>query len=467
MAVSPSKYSIDMCHGPLFSKIVMFSIPLFLAGLLQLTFHLTDMVVLGQFATTPGAFAAVTATASITVLFINVFMGLSVGANVIIARYYGARDSKLTRRAAHTTIAVSLLGGGVLAVMGMLMTDPMLQLTNVPESLRAQSAVYVRIFCSGIPFLTLYNFGSAILRAVGDTRRPLYFLVFSGTTNVILNLILVICFQLDVVGVAVATLVSNAIAAVLVFRVLLHSTESYRVKLSLIRITPAMLRDILWIGLPAGIQSAFFSVSNVIIQSAVNRLGEDAIAGNGASALLEGFVYMGSYVYHQTAISFVGQNLGGRKPYRIVQSVLYCLLCVFVLNVVMGYGFLFARNMLLGIFNLSPAELEFGSIRMFYLFTIYFTVGMMDVVSGSLRGLGYSIVSAVVTLMGVCVLRVGWVWLIFPRYETYQCLLISYPISWTLTAIVNGLIVVFVVRGLFKKHPHDPHRLTHESLLHT
>lgn len=467
MAPAASKYNIDMCHGPLFSKIVLFSIPLFLTGLLQLLFHLADMVVLGQFSTTKNAFAAVTATGTITGLFVNVFMGLSVGANVIIARYYGARDSKLTRRATHTAIAVSLLGGIVLAITGLIFTEPMLHLTNVPDSLMKHSSLYIRIFCSGIPFLILYNFGSAILRAVGDTRRPLFILAAAGGVNVILNLVFVIIFKMDVAGVAVATVISNIIAALCVFRILLHSTDACRVKVSLIRIAPAMLRDILWIGLPAGIQSAFFSVSNLIIRSALNLLGEDVIAGNGAAALLEGFIYMGSYAYHHTAISFVGQNLGGKKPYRIVKSILYCAATVSVLTLVMGYGFLLSGKMLLGIFNLTPVQLEIGLTQMFYIYTVYFTLGLMDTTAGALRGLGYSITSAVVTFLGVCVLRVGWVCFVFPHYRSLPCLLVSYPISWTLTGIVNAIIIVFVMYRVFRKHPHDLQKLNHESLLHT
>ena len=467
MAPAASKYNIDMCHGPLFSKIVLFSIPLFLTGLLQLLFHLADMVVLGQFSTTKNAFAAVTATGTITGLFVNVFMGLSVGANVIIARYYGARDSKLTRRATHTAIAVSLLGGIILAVAGMIFTDPMLHLTNVPDSLMKQSSLYLRIFCSGIPFLILYNFGSAILRAIGDTRRPLFILTAAGVINVILNLVFVVFFKLDVAGVALATVISNVVAASCVFRILLHSTDGVRVKLSLIRIAPKMLRDILWIGLPAGIQSAFFSISNLIIRSALNQLGEDVIAGNGAAILLEGFIYMGSYAYHHTVISFVGQNLGGRKPYRMVQGILYCAAAVSVLTLVIGYGFLLSGKTLLWIFNLTPVQMEYTMTQMRYIFTVYFTLGLMETSSGALRGLGYSITSAVITLLGVCVLRICWVCFVFPHYNTLQSLLISYPVSWTLTGTVNVIIVFIALRKIFRKHPHDLQKLNHESLLHT
>ena len=304
-----SKYQMDMCRGPLFGQIVIFSVPLMLSGILQLLFNAADLVVIGRFAPHE-ALAAVGSTASLTGLIVNVFMGLSVGTNVLVANYYGAKDRKLVSRTVHTAILMAAVGGTVLAFLGILLARPMLSLMGTPDNVLSKACVYMWIYFAGMPLIMLYNFGSAVMRAVGDTRRPLFFLLFAGIVNVVLNLFFVLVFHMDVAGVALATVISQGIAAYLVIRCLMNARDACRLKYRGLKIDPTILRNMLWIGLPAGIQGMFFSLSNITIQSSVNSFGSLAIAGNTAAISLEGFVYIGSNAFHQTVVSFAGQNLG-------------------------------------------------------------------------------------------------------------------------------------------------------------
>lgn len=441
-------YHIDMCRGPLFGQIILFSIPLILSGVLQLLFSAADLIVIGHFAP-PEAMAAVGATTFITALIINVFIGLSIGTNVLVANFLGAENRKNTSRATHTAIAISLIGGVVLAVIGLLATKPMLVLTATPAEILPKSCLYMWIYCCGIPFILLYNFGSAIMRAAGDTRRPLYYLVIAGIINVLLNLLFVLVFRMEVAGVALATIISQGVSAYLIIRNLTRVRDACRLKLRNLHIDGTILGSMLWIGLPAGIQGAFFSISNLIIQSSINSFGPLAMAGSTAALSLEGIVYVGSYSYHQTVISFAGQNLGGRKYSRIRKSILICMACSIAISLLMGFGFYWLGRPLLTIYNPNPEVIEWGLLRMKILFTTYFLCAIMDVVSGGLRGLGHSIQPAVVTMMGVCVLRVFWVFFIFPLDPTMENLMLSYPVSWGLTAAVNGFFLYRVCKKLF------------------
>ena len=442
------KYHIDMCRGPLFGEIVLFSVPLFLSGILQLLFSAADLIVIGHFAP-PDAMAAVGATTFITALIVNVFIGLSIGTNVLVANSIGADNRKNIRRATHTAIAVSLIGGVVLGIVGLLVSKPMLELTETPPEILHKSCVYLWIYCCGIPFILLYNFGSAILRAAGDTRRPLYYLVLAGIVNVVLNLIFVLVFRMEVAGVALATILSQAVSAFLVIRNLTRARDACRLKFRNLRIDGTILGSMLWIGLPAGLQGAFFSISNLIIQSSINSFGPIAMAGSTAALSLEGIVYVGSYSYHQTIISFASQNLGEKKFSRIRKSIFYCMGCSIAINLIMGFGFYWFGHTLLAIYNPNEEVIAWGLLRMKILFTTYFLCAIMDVVSGALRGLGHSIQSAVVTMMGVCVLRVLWVCFVFPLDRTMENLMLSYPVSWALTAAVNGYLLYRVCRKLF------------------
>lgn len=442
-----SKYNIDMCNGPLFSKIILFSVPLIMSGVLQLMFNAADLIVIGQFASHE-SMAAVGTTMFITNLIVNLFIGLSIGTNVLAANALGAQDRQGLRRAVHTSMAVSLYGGLAMIGIGILVSKPLLVLTSTPESVLPKAFTYMWIYCCGLPFLMLYNFGSAILRAAGDTRRPLYYLVVAGIINVILNLVFVLVLKMDVAGVALATVISQAVSAALVVRVLLWTDEPYRLNWKDMRIDLSTLKSMMWIGLPAGIQGSFFSISNLTIQSSINSFGALCMAGNTAALSLESIVYVGSYSYHQTAISFSGQNYGAGKIDRIRKGILYCLICSSLINAVMGLGFFALGRPLLSIFSTDPEVIHWGILRMEVLFTTYFLCGIMDVVSGALRGLGHSIGPAVVTLLGVCVLRVVWVFFIFPLNRSMANLMLSYPVSWTITAAVNGAYLFWICRKM-------------------
>lgn len=450
MAGAKNKYQIDMCRGPLFSKIVVFSVPLMLSGILQLLFNAADLVVIGRYAPHE-AMAAVGATASLTQLIVTVFMGLSVGTNVLVANYYGAKNRKNISRTVHTAILLSLAGGVVLSILGIALARPMLALMGTPENVLAKACVYMWVYFAGMPCIMLYNFGSAVLRAVGDTRRPLIFLLLAGLVNVGLNLFFVLVCGMDVGGVALATVIAQGIAGYLVLKCLMNARDACRVKLRNLRIDPAILKSMLWIGLPAGIQGAFFSLSNITIQSSVNSFGSLAIAGNTAAISLEGFVYIGSGAFHQTVVSFAGQNLGGRQYERIRKSIIYCMLSAFCICLVMGYGFFFAGKQLLAVYNPDPAVISWGMLRIRILFTTCFLCGIMDVISGALRGLEHSVMPAVVTLLGVCVLRIVWVYTVFPLHPTMGNLMLSYPITWLITAAANGLYLYWICKKLF--HP--------------
>jgi len=454
---STEKYQIDMSHGPLFGKIVLFSLPLMSSYVMQVLFSTIDLIVIGRFASSK-AMAAVGATSGLTVLVLNIFFGLSVGVNVLAARYIGARDRKNLSASVHTAAAVGLYGGLVMAVIGILISRPVLKMMHTPAEILNQSSLYMWIYCSSIPFIILYNFGSSILRAQGDTRRPLYFMIVGGIVKVLLNLFLVIVLRMDVGGVALATLVSNGISAGLTLRALAAARDAARLIWKKVRIDKAIFKDMLRIGLPAGIQGSFFSLSNIVIQSSINSLGTQAIAGNTAAQSLEGLVYVASSSFYYTAISFVGQNHGAQKYKRIVRSVLICMLCTIVLSLISGWLFYLFGRPLLKIYNSDPEVIKWGMIRAEILFTTYFLCATMDTISGSLRGLGHSVKPTIVTLMGVCVFRIFWVLWIFPHYKTMENLMISYPVSWSIVSLVNGAILFWVIRRMFRKaadeHPH-------------
>ena len=451
------KYTIDMSHGPLFGKIVLFSLPLMSSYVMQVLFSTIDLIVIGRFASSK-AMAAVGATSGLTVLVLNIFVGLSVGVNVLSARYIGARDRKNLSASVHTAAAVGLYGGLVMAVIGILISRPVLKMMLTPAEILNQSSLYMWIYCSSIPFIILYNFGSSILRAQGDTRRPLYFMIVGGIVKVLLNLFLVIVLRMDVGGVALATLVSNGISAGLTLRTLATARDSARLIWKKVRIDKAIFKDMLRIGLPAGIQGSFFSLSNIVIQSSINSLGTQAIAGNTAAQSLEGLVYVASSSFYYTAISFVGQNHGAQKYKRIVRSVFICMFCTIVLSLISGWLFYLFGQPLLKMYNSDPEVIHWGMIRAEILFTTYFLCATMDTISGSLRGLGHSVKPTIVTLMGVCVFRIFWVLWIFPHYRTMENLMISYPVSWTIVSLVNGFILFWVIRKMFRQvageHPH-------------
>lgn len=449
-----NKYEMDMCNGPLLRKILIFSIPLMLSGMLQLLFNAADIVVVGQFAGSD-ALAAVGSTSSLTNLLVNVFMGLSVGANVLVARFYGAGQKKELDEMIHTAITTSFVCGAALVVLGMVLARPALTLMDTPSDVIDQSVLYMRIYFAGMPVMMLYNFGSAVLRAIGDTKRPLYYLLFAGVINVVLNMIFVICFHMDVAGVALATVLSQAVSAILVIRCLVLNDGDVKLDLKRLRIVPDKLIKMIQIGVPAGLQGAMFSISNVLIQSSVNSFGSLAMAGNTAGQNIEGFVYTAMNALHQGAVSFSGQNYGARKIKRIAKTALICELTVTVVGIILCAIVLPLAPVLLKLYSKDPVVIQYGVDRLEIICTTYFLCGMMDVMVGILRGMGFSIAPMIVSLTGVCAFRVVWIYTIFAKYRTLDSLYLSYPVTWATTFFIQLMIFIIVYKRLRKRMPEE------------
>ena len=450
MSTQTKKYEIDMCHGPLLGKILVFYIPLMLSGILQLLFNAADIIVVGQFAGNE-SLAAVGSTGALINLIINLFIGLSVGANVLVARYYGANQQAELKEMVQTAIATSVISGILLVFVGFFVAKPALTLMGTPDDVVGQSVLYMRIYFAGMPFMMAYNFGAAVLRAVGDTKRPLYYLLIAGIVNVILNLIFVIYFSMHVAGVATATVISQAISAVLVIRCLLKTDSVYKLELKGIKISMDKLGKMFKIGLPAGVQGALFSISNVLIQSSVNSFGSVAMAGNTAGSNIEGFVYTSMNAFYQSAISFCGQNYGAKEYKRVGKALFICEVLVILVGLLLGNGAYLAGGTLLKLYSSDPEVISYGILRMRYISVIYFLCGMMDVMVGGLRGIGYSIMPMLVSLTGACLFLIVWIYTIFQEVRTLPCLYISYPISWILTFSVHLICFLIVYKKLFRK----------------
>lgn len=442
-------YEIDMCHGPLFGKILLFSVPLMLSGILQLLFNAADVVVVGRFAGSQ-SLAAVGSTSSLINMLTNIFIGLSVGTNVLIAHYYGAGQEKEVSDTVHTSVLLSVVCGIILTVMGVGLAKPLLELMGTPEDVLDKAALYMRIYFVGMPVMLLYNFGSSILRAIGDTKRPLYYLTAAGVVNVALNLFFVITMQMDVAGVALATILSQCISAGCIVMCLMKTGGSFRLIPRQLRIHKGKLLRIMRIGLPAGMQGAIFSVSNVLIQSSVNSFGSLVMAGNTAASNIEGFVYTAMNAMHQTAVSFTGQNLGGKQFNRINKVLFQCLIIVAVVGLVFGNGAAYFGRHILRLYSSDGEVIGYGMIRLSIICTFYCLCGMMDTMVGAIRGLGYSVMPMVVSLIGACGLRVLWVMTVFQWERTLLCLYISYPVSWAITFLAHAVCYA-VVRKRMKK----------------
>ena len=429
-------YEMDMCSGPLFSKLVMFAVPLMLSGILQLLFNAADIVVVGNYAGHE-SLAAVGSTSSLINLLVNVFIGLSVGANVLVAQYFGAHRMKDLEETVHTAMVLAAGGGLFLVAVGVLLADPLLTLMGTPEDVLPLSALYMKIFFVGMPATLTYNFGSAILRAVGDTKRPLWFLLAAGIINVILNLIFVIVLHMGVAGVALATVISQCISAALIIRCLVKSDAPYRLKYDQLKLVKSKLFAIARIGLPAGLQGAIFSISNVLIQSSVNSFGSVAMAGNTAAANIEGFVYTAMNAVYQTALSFTSQNFGAKNYDRMTKILWYCQGMVIAVGIFMGGGAVLLGPGLLGIYGSNAQVIHYGMNRLRIISGPYFLCGIMEVMVGGLRGMGCSLLPMFVALTGACVFRVIWIYTIFAVSRTLQTLYISYPVSWTITFLAH------------------------------
>ena len=432
------RHEIDMTEGPILPKILAFSGPLILTGILQLLYNAADVIVVGNYAGHE-ALAAVSSTGSLINLLVNVFMGLSVGASVVIARYYGARDVISLRKAEHTAMTMALVMGVGVGIFGFLAARPMLQLMDSPEDVIDGAALYVRIYFLGMPANMLYNFGAGVLRAIGDTKRPMYYLIVAGMINVLLNLLLVIIFHLDVAGVAIATVASQVISAVLVLLCLFRSRSVIHLNLQECRIDRKSACEIIRIGLPAGLQGSLFSISNVLIQSSVNSFGSLVVAGNGVASNIEGFVYTSMNAQHQAAMTFASQNYGAGKADRVRKTLWCCLGSVTVIGLVMGLVFRLFGPQLMSLYNSEPEVIANGLIRMDIIMPTYFLCGLMDVMVGELRGIGFSVMPMIVSLTGACLLRIVWILTVFAMDHSLTVLYLSYPVSWFVTFAIHFL----------------------------
>lgn len=443
--LSSKKYEIDMTSGPLLSKLLVFSLPLIASGILQLLFNTADVIVVGRFAGSE-PLAAVGSTSSLTNLLTNLFIGLSVGANVVAANYYGAKKDKEISETVHTAVGISILAGLILAILGISLAKPMLTLMGTPDDVINHSVLYMRIYFMGMPVMMLYNFGSAILRAVGDTRRPLYYLTAGGAVNVVLNLIFVIVFKMGVAGVALATVASQLIASVMVTKCLIEANSAIKLDIKKIKIHPHILSKIVKIGIPAGVQGMLFSLSNVVIQSSVNSFGSVAMAGNTAGQNIEGFVYTAMNSIAQTAISFVGQNFGAKDMRRVRRVAIECMCIVTVVGLMLGNLAVVFSKPLIGLYSVEPEVVRFGMNRLKVICTAYCLCGMMDTLVGCLRGMGHAVVPTVISLLGACALRIIYILTLFQAHKSLTNLYLTYPVSWFITGMAQLVYLVIVYR---------------------
>lgn len=439
-----------MLHGPLGWNLLLYAVPIMLTSYLQLLFNAADLVVVGRFCGSVSV-AAVGSTGAITNLIINMFMGLSVGAGVAVAHAIGTQDNTAIHRTVHTAILTSVIGGLVLTVIGVAISPALLRMMDTPENVLKLSSVYMRIYFGGMLFTLVYNFCTSILRAAGDTRSPLIILMIAGAINVVLNVIFVTVVDMNVAGVALATVISQALSAAAVITVLMKRTDGCRFFPRKMHIYPQQLKKLLRIGLPAGVQGCMFSLSNVIIQSSINSFGDVVMSGNAAVSNLEGFSYVTVNAFHQTAVNYVGQNLGAHQFDRVQkvfrQSILFAVLAGSLVGVVSWL----LRYPLLSIYITDSAQaIKEGAARMTLTTLPYFTFGIMDVVTGALRGLGASFTSMLLSILGICGVRLLWIYTIFqvPAYHTPTVLYLSYIISWVFTMIAQSIAYTITLRRL-------------------
>lgn len=420
--------------GSLLHSMLTFALPIMAMNLLQLLFNAADMVVVGRFDGS-AALAAVGATGSLINLIVNLFMGLSVGTSVVVARDYGARKVEAIRQSVHTSIAVSLVGGAIATTIGLLFCAPLLRWMGTPEDILSAATLYMRILFAGMPASMVYNFGAAILRAVGDSKRPMYFLVVSGAVNVVLNLIFVAVLRLGVAGVAWATIISQYLAMGLIMASLMKNEGPLRFNWRRLRIHGLKLAQILKIGVPAGLQSVLFSISNVLIQSAVNSFGTTMVAANAAASNVEGLVSTTMNSYYQAAITFTGQSVGAGDYDRIDVIAKISTGLIFGTWIVVGGLVLFFGRPLLAIYTADPAVIDLGMLRMKVMMAVYFTCGIMNVFPGLTRAMGYSVLPMLSTLVGACLMRIVWLATVFKWYPTEFVLFAVYPVTWALAGL--------------------------------
>ena len=445
-----ASYEMDMTEGSLWKKIILYALPLMATGILQLLFNAADIIVVGRFAGNE-SLAAVTSTSSLINLVVNLFIGLSVGASVSVAMHYGAHKDRDVSETVHTAICLALIGGVLLGIVGFVLAKRLLAMMGSPDGVIDKAALYLRIYFAGLPAMMLYNFAAAILRAVGDTRRPMYYLLIAGVLNALMNLFFVIVLRMDVAGVALATVLSQCVSMGLVLACLIRSAGSIRLRPREVRIVPAKLRQILRVGLPAGIQSTIFSISNVIIQSSINSFGATVMAGSGVAQNVEGFVYTAMNALYQAALAFSGQNYGAAKYRRIGKTAVVCLVYVLVIGQTLGLAAYASGKALLSIYNQDPEVIAMGVTRLRYVCALYGICGLMDVLCGVLRGIGYAVMPMLVSIFGVCGIRIGWIFTVFAQSRTLPSLFVSYPVSWTATGLIHAVCLAVFYRRLLAR----------------
>lgn len=445
------KYEIDMCNGSLFPKIIKCALPLMAANLLQLLYNAVDIIVVGRYVG-ESALAAVGSTSSLISLIVNAFIGFSVGTSVVVAQNIGSKDYDKVSDACHTSVLFSVLTGVFLVVIGTIICRPLLILMGSPENVIDQATLYMKIYFLGMPAFMFTTYGSALMRTVGDTKRPLYYFSISGILNVVLNLIMVLCFNMGVAGVAGATIISQYVSAAFILIALTRNDGYIKIYLSDLRIEKDSLLSIIKKGLPVGLQSIVFGTSNVIIQSSVNSFGSAVMAGSSAAANIEGFLYTAQNTFCHVATSFVGQNFGAKNYKRIDKILLICMSVVFVIGLTLGTLVYIFGNNLLSIY--APGNLEaifYGMVRIRYIELMYFSCGIMDVFVGTIRGIGSSVTPMITSILGVCGIRILWIFTVFKQNKTLETLFISYPISWVATTLILMVAYLIIRKKYFKK----------------
>lgn len=445
-----NKYEIDMCNGSIMDKLISFSLPLMLSGILQLMFNAVDIVVVGRFSGSQ-ALAAVGSTTALINIFTNLFIGISLGANVLAARFYASGKEKEMSETVHTAITLALISGIIMAGVGLLLAKLALELMGTPSDVIELSTLYMRIYFCGMPFFMLYNYGAAILRAVGDTKRPLIFLIISGVANAGLNMILVIIFHMGVAGVGIGTVISQLISCILVLRCLYKSEGCYQLRFSKLRIQKVYLRQIFQVGIPAGIQSTVINFSNALLQSSVNSFGSTAMAGYTAANNILGFLYVSVNAVTQACMSFTSQNYGVGKYKRMDRVLINCLILSVVISGVLGCGSYAFGTEILKVYTENPKVIQCGLEILSMTTVTYFLCGIMDLFPGALRGMGRSGVPMILSIIGTVGTRIVWIFMLFPQHRSLEFLFISYPVSWLFTIVMQVICFYFVRKQVHAK----------------
>lgn len=444
-----NKKQIDMLNGSIWDKLLLFALPLAASSILQQLFNAADVAVVGNFAGGE-ALAAVGANGSVINLLVNLFVGLSIGTNVVVASFIGQKDDKRTSQAVHTSILLSMISGLVLLVVGILFARPILELMSTPEDIIDLATLYLQIYFASMPFIMLYNFTSAILRSKGDTKRPLLSLLVSGVINVILNLFFVIVCHMSVEGVAIATVISNIISSLMLMYFLMHETDALKVELKKLCIHKDILFKVAKIGVPAGLQSTVFSISNVIIQTALNALGSAAVAASAAALNYEYFTYFVISAFSQAAVTFIGQNYAAKKYQRCKDITKWTILLSSLSTLFVSFAFIFFHEFCISFFTSDLQIANLAYTRMYIVLSFQINHMVIELLSGFLRGIGYSSIPALICVLGICGTRIIYIYSIYPSIASYNNLLIIYPISWIITALALICVYLFIHKKVYQ-----------------